>query len=93
MWPPRWWRATSVFTTLFPDISPKIAMFAFLLIIVAYTLLRRLRRCVLTDFFQGLLMMAALMLVPIVVYFGHSELLDPTALRRSMSIPTLRPAR
>jgi sodium/proline symporter len=33
-----------------------------------------------TDFFQGLLMMAALMLVPIVVYFGHSELLDPTAL-------------
>ena len=28
---------TSVFTTLFPDISPKIAMFAFLLIIVAYT--------------------------------------------------------
>ena len=34
----------------------------------------------LTDFFQGLLMMAALMLVPIVVYFGHSELLDPTAL-------------
>ena len=26
------------------------------------------------------LMMAALMLVPIVVYFGHSELLDPTAL-------------
>ena len=28
---------TSVFTTLFPTVSPKIAMFAFLLIIVAYT--------------------------------------------------------
>ena len=29
---------------------------------------------------SSMLMMLALMLVPIVVYFGHSELLDPTAL-------------
>ena len=29
---------------------------------------------------KTIVMMAALMLVPIVVYFGHSELLDPTAL-------------
>ena len=71
---------TSVFTTLFPDISPKIAMFAFLLIIVAYTFFGGFAAVCWTDFFQGLLMMAALMLVPIVVYFGHSELLDPTAL-------------
>ena len=71
---------TSVFTTLFPDISPKIAMFAFLLIIVAYTFFGGFVAVCWTDFFQGLLMMAALMLVPIVVYFGHSELLDPTAL-------------
>ena len=33
-----------------------------------------------TDFFQGLLMMLALMLVPLVVCIGHSDLLDPTAL-------------
>ena len=71
---------TSVFTTLFPDISPKIAMFAFLLIIVAYTFFGGFAAVCWTDFFQGLLMMAALILVPIVVYFGHSELLDPTAL-------------
>lgn len=71
---------TSVFTTLFPDISPKIAMFAFLLIIVAYTFFGGFAAVCWTDFFQGLLMMAALMLVPIVVYFGHSELLDPAAL-------------
>ena len=71
---------TSVFTPLFPDISPKIAMFAFLLIIVAYTFFGGFAAVCWTDFFQGLLMMAALMLVPIVVYFGHSELLDPTAL-------------
>ena len=71
---------TSVFAALFPDISPKIAMFAFLLIIVAYTFFGGFAAVCWTDFFQGLLMMAALMLVPIVVYFGHSELLDPTAL-------------
>ena len=55
-------------------------MFAFLLIIVAYTFFGGFAAVCWTDFFQGLLMMAALMLVPIVVYFGHSELLDPTAL-------------
>ena len=49
-------------------------------IIVAYTFLGGFSAVCWTDFFQGLLMMAALMLVPIVVYFGHSELLDPTAL-------------
>lgn len=80
MWPPALVAGTSVFTTLFPDISPKIAMFAFLLIIVAYTFFGGFAAVCWTDFFQGLLMMAALMLVPIVVYFGHSELLDPTAL-------------
>ena len=55
-------------------------MFAFLLIIVAYTFFGGFAAVCWTDFFQGLLMMAALMLVPIVVYFGHSELLDPAAL-------------
>ena len=49
-------------------------------IIIVYTFLGGFNAVCWTDFFQGLLMMAALMLVPIVVYFGHSELLDPTAL-------------
>ena len=71
---------TSVFTTLFPDISPKIAMFVFLLIIVAYTFFGGFTAVCWTDFFQGMLMMLALMLVPIVVYFGHRSLLNPTAL-------------
>ena len=71
---------TSVFTTLFPDVSPKLAMFVFLLIIVAYTFFGGFTAVCWTDFFQGMLMMLALMLVPIVVYFGHRELLDPTAL-------------
>ena len=71
---------TSVFTTLFPDVSPKLAMFVFLLIIVAYTFFGGFTAVCWTDFFQGMLMMLALMLVPIVVYFGHRDLLDPTAL-------------
>ena len=71
---------TSVFTTLFPTVSPKIAMFAFLLIIVAYTFFGGFTAVCWTDFFQGLLMMLALMLVPLVVCIGHSDLLDPTAL-------------
>ena len=71
---------TSVFNTLFPEISPKIAMLVFLLIIVAYTFFGGFTAVCWTDFFQGMLMMLALMLVPIVVYFGHRELLDPTAL-------------
>ena len=70
---------TSVFTTLFPDVSPKLAMFVFLLIIVAYTFFGGFTAVCWTDFFQGMLMMLALMLVPIVVYFGHRELLDPGA--------------
>ena len=70
----------SVFNTLFPEISPKVAMLVFLLIIVAYTFFGGFTAVCWTDFFQGMLMMLALMLVPIVVYFGHRELLDPTAL-------------
>ena len=60
---------TSVFTTLFPDISPKIAMFAFLLIIVAYTFFGGFTAVCWTDFFQGMLMLAALMLTPILALF------------------------
>ena len=55
-------------------------MLVFLLIIVAYTFFGGFTAVCWTDFFQGMLMMLALMLVPIVVYFGHRELLDPTAL-------------
>ncbi len=55
-------------------------MFVFLLIIVAYTFFGGFTAVCWTDFFQGMLMMLALMLVPIVVYFGHRSLLDASAL-------------
>ncbi len=72
---------TSVFSALFPNVSSKVAMIAFLLIIIAYTFFGGFAAVCWTDFFQGMLMMIALMLVPIVVYFFHRALLDPTALQ------------
>lgn len=71
---------TSVFNTLFPDISPKLAMFVFLLIIIGYTFFGGFTAVCWTDFFQGLLMMLALMAVPIVVLVFHRAMLDPIAL-------------
>ena len=60
---------TSVFNTLFPEISPKVAMLVFLLIIVAYTFFGGFTAVCWTDFFQGMLMLAALMLTPILALF------------------------
>ena len=59
---------TSVFTTLFPTVSPKIAMFAFLLIIVAYTFFGGFTAVCWTDFFQGLLMLIAILAVPVLTW-------------------------
>ena len=58
---------TSVFETLFPGVSPKLTMFVFAAIIVFYTFFGGFKAVCWTDFFQGLLMMGALMAVPIVV--------------------------
>lgn len=71
---------TSVFELLFPTISPRVAMIVFLLIIVAYTFFGGFTAVCWTDFFQGMLMMFALMLVPLVVFFGHRDLINPQLL-------------
>lgn len=71
---------TTVFSALFPNISARTAMIAFLLIIVAYTFFGGFAAVCWTDFFQGMLMMIALMLVPLVVFLGYRTLLDPAAL-------------
>ncbi len=54
-------------------------MFAFLLHHVAYTFFGGFAAVCWTDFFQGLLMMLALMLVPLVVCISHM-CIRPTAL-------------
>ena len=67
-----------VFTTLVPELSASTAMIIFAAIVVVYTFLGGFNAVCWTDFFQGLLMIAALLIVPIVV--GLVKNLDPTAL-------------
>ena len=58
---------TSVFTTLFPGISESTARIIFALIIVGYTFLGGFKAVCWTDFFQGILMLIALLAIPIIV--------------------------
>ncbi len=67
-----------VFTTLVPELSVSTAMIIFAAIVVVYTFLGGFNAVCWTDFFQGLLMIATLLIVPIVV--GLVKDLDPTAL-------------
>ena len=65
---------TTVFGTLFPGISPTLAMVIFALLIVFYTIFGGFTAVCWTDFFQGMLMMIALMAVPIAVIATHQNL-------------------
>ena len=65
---------TTVFGTLFPGISTRLAMVIFALLIVFYTLFGGFTAVCWTDFFQGMLMMIALMAVPITVLATHQNL-------------------
>ena len=69
---------TDVFTTLVPSLKPEMAMFIFAAIVIVYTFLCGFNAVCWTDFFQGLLMLAALLIVPIVV--GLVKDLDTAAL-------------
>ena len=69
---------SDVFTTLVPSLSKSAAMIIFAIIVLAYTFLGGFKAVCWTDFFQGLLMLAALLIVPIVV--GFTRELEPAAL-------------
>ena len=56
---------TSVFTTVFPNLNPGIAMVIFAIIILIYTFMGGFKAVCWTDFFQGFLMLAAVLAVPI----------------------------
>ncbi len=58
---------TSVFTMIFPGVSERTGMILCALIIIGYTFLGGFKAVCWTDFFQGLLMLAALLAVPIIV--------------------------
>lgn len=65
---------TTVFCTLFEGINERTAMIIFALLIIFYTIFGGFTAVCWTDFFQGMLMMIALMAVPIVVYATHQNL-------------------
>ena len=69
---------SGVFTTLVPSLNASTAMIIFAAIVVVYTFLGGFNAVCWTDFFQGLLMLAALLIVPIVV--GITKNLDTAAL-------------
>ena len=56
-----------VFTAIFPDFDPTLAMVIFAAIILVYTFLGGFKAVCWTDFFQGMLMLVALLAIPIVV--------------------------
>ncbi len=74
-----------VFTTLVPELPRTTAMIIFAAIVVVYTFLGGFKAVCWTDFFQGILMLAALLFVPIVI--GSTRTLDPAALTTVYSGP------
>lgn len=70
----------TVFTTLFPKLPERTAMLIFAAIILIYTFLGGYKAVCWTDFFQGLLMLLALLAIPIVILCA--EQLDTAALNQ-----------
>lgn len=70
---------TSVFVSLFPNISQSTAMLIYTLIIIGYTFLGGFKAVCWTDFFQGILMLIALLAVPIII--KATQTLDVSALQ------------
>ncbi len=72
---------SKVFVQLFPALNPTHAMIIFAAIILVYTFLGGYKAVCWTDFFQGLLMLVALLAVPIMIVAGgntDAELLGET---------------
>ncbi len=57
---------TGVFTSVFPSLEKEVAMLIFAAIILVYTFLGGFKAVCWTDFFQGLLMLVAVLAVPII---------------------------
>ena len=58
---------SKVFTQLFPSLDPMVAMIVFAAIILVYTFLGGYKAVCWTDFFQGMLMLVALLAVPVMI--------------------------
>lgn len=72
---------TKVFVALFPTLEPMLAMVIFAAILIVYTFLGGYSAVCWTDFFQGLLMLVAVLAVPIIIVISGEmvpELLGET---------------
>lgn len=74
---------TTVFTTIFSSLNESVAMIIFAVIILIYTFLGGYKAVCWTDFFQGILMLIALLAVPIVIVCTQN--LDAGALQNVYS--------
>lgn len=73
----------TVFTQLFENLEFSTAMIIFALIIIAYTFLGGYKAVCWTDFFQGLMMLVALLAVPIAIVTTMDT--DPTLLTNTIA--------
>ena len=73
----------TVFTQLFPDLDVQVALIIFAVVILLYTFLGGYKAVCWTDFFQGILMLVAILAVPIVIVLFKNT--DPEALTTSFT--------
>ena len=68
----------TVFTQLFPSLKIEVALVIFAVVILIYTFLGGYKAVCWTDFFQGILMLVAILAVPLVIVAFKET--DPTAM-------------
>lgn len=76
---------TKVFTALFADLNVVVALATFSIIVIVYTFLGGFKAVCWTDFFQGLMMLIALLAVPIVIVLSKDAVLDPALLKNEVA--------
>ncbi len=77
---------TGVFVSIFPSIDKSVAMLIFAAILIIYTFLGGYKAVCWTDFFQGMLMIAAVLAVPIIIMLTKD--LDASVLDKVVVSPT-----
>ena len=76
---------TKVFTALFEDLNVVVALAIFSIIVIVYTFLGGFKAVCWTDFFQGLMMLIALLAVPIVIILSKDAVLDSSLLNNPIN--------
>ena len=73
---------STVITDLFPSVDKSVALLIFALILIVYTFLGGYKAVCWTDFFQGLLMLGAVLLLPLIMIFVRD--LNPDLLQTTV---------